>query len=256
MNYSKVFKNCNVIYFKKKDDFLEVLNDSGISKIFKGKIIVSDTTELEKICGVYGIIHVLNLGSWIPNDNIDCVVSSENIADITNKITKSGLGIPVLDISEFNKWCGICGNTSCAQNTSISKWCSEKCMKKDLGFTANSKPEPIKDLEYVSYIKFDTSENKTSKSMNKFQKKIETDSLRLQHAYKRESYKKEMRQPTTRKISSVVKNTSNTKNSSNNKSDKICKSLTKKAIRCTNRCIGKSDYCGIISHMKGETDAI
>lgn len=277
----KLFKNCNVLYFKKNEEFNEFLNSNP--GIFKGKIIISDSPELNRVCSINGIIHVLNLNSqYIPNEKIDCIIDSHRNTELEAKIIRSGLGIQILYITENSRkhiprWCGVCNTMSTVDsNLPISRYCSEKCMKKESGFTMDSKPEVVRDLglnNIVSrivqaeadkdvVIEFDKSlsDKRTTsnlkKSADKFQTSMVKDAIRLEYAFKRETYKKEMRQPSLRKasisdkkapVSAKVGEIARIKNEEP-VTTRLCKSVTKKGKKCTNKALGSSDFCGILSH--------
>jgi hypothetical protein len=90
-------------------------------------------------------------------------------------------------------------------------------------------------------IKKEKSEDKWANE--KFQTSMIKEAVRLEYTFKRESYKKEIRQPSLRKnILSDKKESSRTEN--------ICKSVTKKGVKCTNKTVNGTDYCGIESHAK------
>jgi hypothetical protein len=274
----KLFKNCNVIYFKKSEIFTELFlkNDN----IFKGKIIISDFQELNRLCSINGIIHILNLNiHYIPNEKIDCIVMDKTKnSDLEANIIKSGLGIPILYIDTQKKqqyiWCGICNKVySNDNNHSLSKYCSEKCMKKENGFSSDSKPEIVRDLAFNNIvsrliqnerdtedsvvIEFDKSlsdkrtVSNVKKTADKLQSSVVKDAIRLQYAFKRESYKKEMKQPSLRRASLSNKKEDKVISEDITESVKLCKGMTKKGKQCTNRAIGSSTFCGILSHSMG-----
>lgn len=268
----KLFKNCNVLYFKKGEEFIELIQSHP--GIFKGKIIISDSPEVNRLCYINGIIHVLNLNPQnVPNEKIDCIVTDNRNIELEAKIIRSGLGIQILYIndkssSNIPRWCGICNTISLVGlNTPISRYCSEKCMKKDSGFTADSRPEAIKDLaqntivskivqaEKDVVIAFDKtlsdkkSTSNLKKNADKFQTSMVKDAIRLEYAVKRETYKKEMRQPSLRKASISDKKAPTAPLVRNEEvSTRLCKTLTKKGKKCTNKALGNSNYCGILSH--------
>jgi len=272
---TKIFKNCGVIYIKKLEIFTGLFAQNA--NIFKGKIIISDFQELKKLCYINGIIHILNLNPRnIPNDKIDCIVTDNTKnSDLESFIIKHSLPIPILyfDISKKQQqvWCGICAKVyTNAENHSLSKYCSEKCMKKENGFCEGVKAEVIKDLSINSIVsriiasekvkeeplvlEFDKSlsdkrmVSNIKKTVDKFQSSMVKDAIRLEYAIKRESYKKEMRQPSLRKASLSEKKESKPIHVDEPSVIKLCKGMTKKGKRCTNRAIGSSDCCGIISH--------
>ena len=143
-------------------------------------------------------------------------------------------------------------------------------MKKDSGFTQDLKPEIVKDLGFNNIvskmvqlqsdsnlvIEFDKSisdkrsKSATKKSSDKFQTSIVKDAIRLEYAFKRENYKKEMRQPSLRKANISDKKTPQVViNDEKGENIKLCQMTTKKGKKCTNRCLGSSSYCGILSHQ-------
>ncbi len=279
----KLFKNCNVLYFKKIEIFNEMIlkNDN----IFKGKIIISDFQELNRICSINGIIHILNTNVYhVPNEKIDCIVS-DNIKnpDLESAIVKNASGIPIL-YTELQKqqqhvWCGICNKIYTNDNNHpISRYCSEKCMKKENGFSTDTngsiKAEMVKDLGLNSIVskimqkeeplvlEFDKSlsDKRTisniKKTVDKFQSSMVKDAIRLEYAFKRESYKREMRQPSLRKASLSDKKERKPTIVVDDAISvaKLCKGITKKGKQCTNSSLKGSDFCGILSHsMTGLT---
>lgn len=274
----KLFKNCNVIFFKKSEIFNELIQKND--NIFKGKIIISNFQELKRLCSINGIIHVLNTDTrHIPNEKIDCIVTDNTKnSDLEASIIKHGSSIPILYIDLSKKqqqvWCGICNKVyTNANDHPLSKYCSEKCMKKENGFTSDNnggiKAEIIKDLglnnivskiiasekekEEPLVLEFDKSlsdkrtVSNVKKNVDKFQSSMVKDAIRLEYAFKRETYKREMRQPSLRKASLSDKKERKVSND-NNQSTRLCKGITKKGKQCTNRAIGNSLYCGILSH--------
>lgn len=274
----KLFKNCNVIFFKKSEVFNELIQKN--ENIFKGKIIISDFQELKRICSINGIIHVLNVNTFhIPNEKIDCIVTDNTKnSDLEASIVKYNLAVPILyaDLTKKHQqvWCGICNKIyTNANDHPLSKYCSEKCMKKDNGFTTDSnggiKSELVKDLglnNIVSRIiasekekdeplvlEFDKSlsdkrtVSNVKKTADKFQSSMVKDAIRLEYAFKRETYKREMRQPSLRKASLSDKKERKIPND-DVPITRLCKGITKKGKQCTNKAIGNSLYCGILSH--------
>lgn len=209
-------QNCNVVYLTTK------INE----KLLFGKIVVSIFPELDPLFSRLGIVHIVNLDQTkIPL--VDCIISSSN--EYEELVIKSGLEIPIVYLHNSTKWCGVCGKTDNIYSN-ISKYCSEECMNKICNDS--------KDINHEVYINVLNSSMNNSAKNEKFHKSVLKDAIRLDYAMKRESYKKEMRQPSLRKISSVK-----------NETVKLCKSVTKKGVKCKNKVIGNSDYCGIISHM-------
>jgi hypothetical protein len=230
-------KNCSSVY-------IDVSNADIVNNLPVGKIIVSRFPILESVFAKKGIVHILN-GSGIPE--VDCIISESR--SIEDAVIKSGLKIPVIYLNAMMKWCGVCGSYEELDNY-VSKYCSEDCM------SGVCKEQPVKDLSADKTLSFlNKSKNvlvngtdKFQRSTDKFQKSMIKDATRLEYAMKRESYKKEMRQPSLRKISSTVSKTGD--------ATKLCKSVTKKGKKCTNKAIGSSDYCGIISHTPGEVTVL
>jgi len=255
-----MFKNCNIIYVKSGEDFFISQN---LINSFSGKIIADNLT-LSKECYIKGIPFILNINPGsIPNEKIDCIVVkdkrlSHSSNDLEAKVLRSTMKIPIIyiDSEKHIKWCPMCNLSMDIDDTYVfSKYCSEKCMKKYSGFTEDFKPETVKDLEVIinKQVQPTVTEVKktTSKSNDKFQTSVIKDAIRLEYAFKRESYKKEMRQPSLRKASFSNKKVSNSKTISQDtdKNTRTCVSITKKGKKCTNKAIGNSMYCGIISHM-------
>lgn len=266
----KLFKNCNIIYFKNIEIFNELIQNENI---FKGKIVISDFQELKRICYIHGIIHILNTNnSLIPNEKIDCIVTN-NIrnTNLESSIIARGLAIPILYTSDDKQqvWCGICNKIYTNENDHpINKYCSEKCMKKDNGFITDTnggiKSELVRDLGFndiVSKIvasekeqvvlEFDKSlsdrrtVSNVKKSSDKFQSSMIKDAKRLEFRVKSDNYKKEMKQPSLRKASLSDKKESK---KVSEVQVKLCKGVTKKGKPCTNSALKGSNYCGIISH--------
>lgn len=265
LSFDKILKSCEVIYLKNAD-----------LSILKGKIIISDSPEIGRLCYIHGIVHVLYTGNHIPHDKIDCIISKKDSKrDLESMIIKSELKIPILyqTTTGYMAWCPVCTNTY-ELTGQLNKYCSEKCMKKDIGFTSDSKIEQIKDLnvsdivnkiindqkvkEKEVLLEFDktVSDKKkisdVKKTVNKFQTSVVKDAIRLEFAFKRESYVREMKQPSLRKA-----NLSNPKKSvGEQETVKICRGMTKKGKQCTNRTIGSSMYCGILSHSMAPVGAV
>jgi len=275
---NKLFKNCNVIYFKKIEIFTDLVQK--YDNIFKGKIIISDFQELKRICFINGIMHVLNINPrHIPIEKIDCIVTDNTKnSDIEAAIIKHNLAIPILYFDPIKKqqqvWCGICNKVyTNAEGHPLSKYCSEKCMKKENGCSNNIdgsiKAEVVKDLglnnivsriiasekekEEPLVLAFDKSlsDKRTvstiKKTVDKFQSSMVKDAIRLEYAFKRETYKREMRQPSLRKASLSDKKELKPVQPEVTVT-KLCKGMTKKGKQCTNSALKGSNYCGILSH--------
>jgi hypothetical protein len=240
--YDKLFKNCNIIYFNSASKFKDLV------KNLKGKIIISNLKEIIDICNINGILCIFTT-SKVPNENIDCIVSGK-VEDFQNS------EIHTVYIDDNKKWCGICNSfTILSENYSVTKYCSELCMQKHNGFTKNFTPEPIRDLDLknvLDRIKPTPVTSNDLKSTSKFQRSMEKDAVRLVYAFRREDYKKDMRQPSLRKASISDKKKKVGENL-NEKNDihfgvKICKGITKKGEKCTNKSLNSSNFCGILSH--------
>lgn len=219
------------------------VKDKSFNKYKKGDIIVSDFQELNKVCSLYGIVHIYS--SNIP-DFVDCIYA-ENRDELLEK-TKSS----VIYNSLNKKWCGMCHEL---RDMFETKYCNEKCCQANIENTNNSKNYVIENMFSSTKKNFKTNsvlENRSNKkekvsieknSHEKFQTSMIKEAVRLEYALKRESYKKEIRQPSLRKT--VI---SNKKTEEIHSSDKICKSVTRKGEKCTNKALENSDYCGILSH--------
>lgn len=281
---SKIFKNCNVIYFKNSDIFTEL--NKKHENIFKGKVIISDFQELKRICYINGITHILNTNHnhhnhHIPNEKIDCIVTNTRNSDLEASIIKHSSAIPILymdtntDLTKKHQvWCGICNKIyTNTDDHPLSKYCSEKCMKKENGFVTDStggiRAELVKDLglnnimskiiaKEEPVLEFDKSlsdrrtVSSVKKTADKFQSSMVKDAIRLEYAFKRETYKREMRQPSLRKASLSDKKERKV-SVDNTQPTKLCKGMTKKGKKCTNKALGSSDFCGILSHSMAGT---
>lgn len=290
IKYQIMFKNCGVLYFKSSDVFNYILslNDN----IFDGKIIISDSNDLHKTCYIKGITHIQNLNqTYVPHEKIDCLVldgSKQRSTDTEASIIKSKTGIPII-YYDCNKqrqkiWCAVCGTIyDNVSSKPVTKYCSEKCMKKDNGFS--DKFDGVKDLNNTGMLcrllekdepllEFDkkVSDKRTvsnvKKNADKFQTSVIKDAVRLEYSCRRESYKREMKKPSFQKITSKVtahKNSSQTglqlgSKTASNSGDgvpgkagpnlKLCKGVTKVNKPCTNKALANSQYCGIASHAK------
>jgi hypothetical protein len=93
-----------------------------------------------------------------------------------------------------------------------------------------------------------------STKAEKFQDSMKREAIRLEFASRREKYKKQMRQISTKKSRTSTSSLNSDKKITDKKigiggpSEKICKAKTKKGERCTNKTLVNSDYCGIASH--------
>lgn len=263
VNTNNLLKNCHVIYFKDTSGFSELIGD------VVEKIIITDSQELRKTCMIKGILHIQNTDpNFIPNEKIDCIIVGKRNAELELSVIKSGLQIPILIFrggSEGGKqsvWCGVCNKLySCENTRPIGKYCSERCMGKSSGFIMTEgrgitlgntfKTDVLNDLKNSVVLAFDKtlSDKKTvsteKKTVDKFQSSVVKEAIRLEYAFKRESYKKEMRQPSLRKNTLSDKKQTVVEESTGTK---YCKGITKKGKKCTNKVVGNSDYCGILSH--------
>ena len=119
---------------------------------------------------------------------------------------------------------------------------SEKVKFKESINSISNKSESDIDINLI-YTLSEPIYNKT----DKFQDSMLRDAVRLDFAMKRENYKKHMKQ-----VSSVKSNNTSISSNSSIKqaqnSIKICKAITKKGVKCTNKCIKNSEYCGILAH--------
>lgn len=236
------FKNCNVIYYKTHN----LINDIHL---LRGKIIISDFQEFNKICNLYGIIHILNQNDQKIPEYVDCIISNSRNIELESRLKRNNMNIPIIYTNMKQKWCGICGNLS-PLNDSFNKYCSPECMQKSIGFNNKGIPESIKDLSTnIELFPFklnsrnsNTDLRHSSKSKEKIQKSVLREARRIEYAYKKEDYKKSMRQPSQRK-------TKITSNHSDKEESKQCKSFTKGGKeRCKNKSLTGSDFCGIPSH--------
>lgn len=243
-------KNCKVIYLKSQQQELQRLVPQ-----LRGRIVVSDEEgPILDQCKIYGIIHVFNTNKQRIPDSVDCIICTQKMSDLENKITMTRLGIPIVYYNMQQKWCGICGKLSVLDV--VNRYCSEACMKRMVGFSMDNTANAIKDLNEHrrAFIKFDKSSSSNNNEsltkqdkQEKFQTSMVKEAQRIIFAHKKESYKKEMRQPAHRKTNIIEKKTSSSTNISD--SVKYCKSMTKNGTKqCGNRALEGSDYCGISAH--------
>lgn len=247
---TSLFDNCNCIYFKNCNDFFKKCFDKTL---FIEKIIVTDSEVIYKICNIYGIICIINTDPYtIPDSDIDIIVTTSSDKQTFDKAYPLKKSIYFYDTNE--KYCAFC-EKSLKVDSIINVYCSETCAINSSGFGANKE---LKNLDHKNHVRRSQigsfgsqivispqgkteSEKKKNDKQDKIQSSIIKDAIRLQYALKREEYKKEMRQPSLRKTSSSLKK-------EHNYSDKICIGITKKGNKCSNKVIGSSNYCGIISH--------
>lgn len=224
------------------------INDKSLCHLIhrnlKGTIVLSEFQEISKLCSLYGIAHIFA-------QQIDCIniVDCIYATDRNENLEQLNISIQYPD----KKWCGRC-HTLC--DNFSTKYCTERCSEFNQQ-TTEDKTYVLENIFSSSKKKFDTDgaiENRSNKkdkvsieknSNEKFQTSMIKEAVRLEYALKRESYKKEIRQPSLRKTTLSNKKTSDTKTQYN-----ICKSVTKKGVKCTNKALENSDYCGILSHIK------
>ncbi len=235
------FNECKLIY-------IDTLSDMTLLCKLNNKIILSKSEEIYKKCISRGLVHIFVINE-IPK--VDVIITNEN------SFNKSDC--PIIYENGLKKWCPTCHKID-KVNDVIGRFCSENCMKMKIGFMKNFKPDIgfydilNKQKEKKIVIEFDKSLSNSLKAQRrdknnseKFQRSMEKDATRLDFAFKREKYKKEMRQPSLRK--NIVEKGTDVKLDHN--FTKICKGITKKGEKCTNRALGSSDFCGIFSHSTG-----
>ncbi len=242
-----MFNGSNILYFKSKEYLQNCLLSED--KILIGKVVISDFPELSNLCNINGIVHVYNQSEVIPNEDIDYIICNDRNEEFETEILKKNYKMSIIYIKLAKKWCFSCNNLF-SEIKNCGKYCSEKCVRKDLGFDSNyevikSGITPVNNLEIINNILASSEREKNTKSVSN---KVMKDAMRLKHAVKRGEYKKEMRQPSLRKISSV-KEKSLLEFEQMHNTTKYCEVITKKGTRCPNRAIGNTNFCGIISHM-------
>lgn len=242
-----------IIYVKNKN--LEHM----VNRNMKGNIIMSESQELNKICSLYGIVHIfMNLNNVSNDIKIDCIYATERDQTLEETLIVKNVQTPIMYYELNKKWCGVC-HALC--EPFVSKYCSENCMQSffDTDLIDLNRNYVLENIFSSSKKNFKTTviENRSNKkdkfsidknSNEKFQTSMIKEAVRLEYALKRESYKKEIRQPSLRKT--IVSNNKKTSNTQTN--DRICKSVTRKGVKCTNKAVDNSDFCGIISHNKIE----
>ena len=115
------------------------------SNKFKGKIIISDFQELNRICSINGIIHILNTNTFhIPNEKIDCIITGKRNSELESKLISLSSESHILytncNENTLKKWCYYCHNLcDINDNNIIMRYCSEDCMNKYSKFMQNFK---------------------------------------------------------------------------------------------------------------------
>ena len=175
--------------------------------------------------------------------------------------------------------------------TYICKQCKDLCIKKNFLITKNMKPPSFCSDECIienSQTESDFSQNSkifeisdkeketsrpsknpktflyvgiSSTKDDKFQDSMRREAVRLEYAERREKYKKQMRQISSRKsntstssVHSFKKDSLRSISNKDSNGTRICKALTKKSVKCTNKAVKNSDFCGIASHKKQNKD--
>ena len=147
-------------------------------------------------------------------------------------------------------------------------FCSDECIiensKTESDFTQNSKifeissegkggdsSRPIKTPKTFLYVGISSTKD------DKFQDSMRREAVRLEYAERREKYKKHMRQISSRKsntsstsANSFKKDSLRSISNKDSNGTRVCKALTKKSVKCTNKAVKNSDFCGIASHKK------
>lgn len=237
-----------IIYIKDKS------LDNLINRNYKGTTIISDSHEINKMCMLYGIVHIYMSPDSISNDiKIDSIHACERDQTLEEMLIVKNIQIPIVYESIDKKWCGVCHTL---QDPFKSKYCSETCMQNffDSDLIDLNRNYVLENIFSSAKKNFKTNviENRSNKkdkvsieknSNEKFQTSMIKEAVRLEYALKRESYKKEIRQPSLRKTIVSNKKTSNTQTQ-----EKLCKSVTRKGVKCTNKALESSDFCGIASH--------
>lgn len=238
-----------IIYLKDKN--LDI-----VKRDLKGTVVMSDYHEINKLCSLYGIVHIFMNKDCISNEiNLDCIYCNERDQSLEEMLIVKNIKVPIIYKDINKKWCGVC-HTLC--DNFSSKYCSESCMQNffDSNLIDLNRNYVLENIFSSSKKNFKNSvvENRSNKkdkasieknSNEKFQTSMIKEAVRLEYALKRESYKKEIRQPSLRKTIVSNKKTSNTQNQ-----EKLCKSVTRKGVKCTNKALDNSDFCGIASHNK------
>lgn len=146
---------------------------------------------------------------------------------------------------------------SITDNMNEPHFCSNKCLMDFSETESDFLSNKIFEIDPKNKEKVEGSFGKKPKTFlymketekdDKFQDAMRREAIRLEYAERREKYKKQMRQTSTRK--SNTKNTSLKKELSRTMSSNLnCKARTKKGILCGNRVQHGSEYCGIASHQ-------
>ncbi len=226
--YLKYFK---VIYIDNYNTFNECLN------FLLSKIIISGSLEIKKLCYQKGIKFIFCGQIMSVIDKVNLIITSEDqLIEIEKLILNKKYRTSIIYTKQKNMFCGICGCKRSMTETS-NNYCSSTCMKSDSKFGDLIDDQINGGSELI--LKFEN--NLKKQDIEKTKNSIEKNALRFQYACKRESYKKEMKIPSLKKTVLVpIKK--------QNEEVKCCKGMTKKGIKCTNKTLENSDYCGILSH--------
>jgi hypothetical protein len=257
-------------------------NDTTI--ILGSDFIISDNKKFVNDVNIRGLrlIEVVNA------INLKNILSGRNNKNFINLIIKNKDPekndqsiefdkIPILyyshdsqDPSKLSYICKHCKDLCIKKNFLITKhmkppsFCSDECIiensKTEIDFTENSmifqissesENRPIKNPKTFLYVGISSSKD------DKFQDSMRREAVRLEYAERREKYKKHMRQISSRKSNTSTTSAHSFKKDSlrsvsNKESNgtRICKALTKKNVKCTNKSVRNSDFCGIASHKK------
>lgn len=244
-------KHCKVIYLKTHD--IEILNNFD----FDDKIVISDSIFLYEYFYIKGIIFVLNLNSQKIPEGIDCIISTSRDSTTESRILQNKLSVPIIYYHTNQLWCGSCGKLSTLNINNVGKYCSESCMSKIFNFKISPSNDVSSNTTKKVFIAFSNVSNNSQNNNEKFQQSMIKEAQRIEFAYRKESYKNEMRQPSHRKTKIITSNTATKVSSMSAPVDEIkyCQSKIKNGTEnCKNRALKGSNYCGISSHKSKNED--
>lgn len=244
-------KHCKVIYLKTHD--IQTLNNFN----FDDKIVISDSMFLYDYFFIKGIIFVLNQNSQKIPEGTDCIISTSRDSNIESRILQNKMSIPIIYYHLNQLWCGSCGKLSTLNLNNVGKYCSESCMSKIFNFKISPSNEVSSDTTKKVFIAFsNVSNNSQNNNSEKFQQSMIKEAQRIEFAYRKESYKNEMRQPSHRKTK-IITNTIKSSSTQQKTDDEIryCQSKIKNGTEnCKNKALSGSNYCGISSHRSKNED--
>jgi hypothetical protein len=222
------------------------------------------------------MIHGLRMIDVIEPKNLDKVFNKINIQVKDSSEELEFLEKPILyynsDLENFKITfiCNHCKEECIRESFPISKnmkeprFCSNKCImdssESESDFSSNNK---IFEIDPKNPSNFDGINGRKPKNFtyvkdsdnrdDKFQNTMRREAIRLEYAERREKYKKQMRQISTRKSNTKTPSLKKELNKTVSNTNMKCNAKTKKGTVCGNRVQPGSNYCGITSHQEQDS---